>query len=58
MSASAMTYSPTRPVHGGGDERSVERDVAGQLGQGAHLNGYHLAVGGDQQDTVESKGIR
>jgi transcriptional regulator with XRE-family HTH domain len=26
--------------------------------QGVHLNGCHLAVGGDQQDTVESKGFR
>ena len=45
-------------VHGRGEQRGVERDVAGQLGLRADLHGHHLAVGGHQQHVVEGKGFR
>ena len=44
-------------VHGGGHQRGVERDVAGELGLRADLGGDDVAVGGDEQDIVEGKGF-
>ena len=44
-------------VHGGGEQRGVERDVAGQLGLRADLNGHYVAQGGHQQHVIESKGF-
>ena len=44
-------------VHGGGHQRGVEGDVAGELGLGADLGGNDFAVGGDEEDIVEGQGF-
>ena len=44
-------------VHGGRDERGIEGDAARELGLRADLVGYHLAIGGNQQDIVEGEGF-
>ena len=45
-------------VHGRGEQRGVQRNVAGQLGLRADLHGHHVAVGGHQQHVIEGKGFR
>ena len=42
-------------VHGGGDDRDVERDGAGEAGAGVGSGGQHLGVGRDQQHVVEGE---
>ena len=45
-------------VHGGREQRSIERDVAGELRLRADLRGHHVAVGGHQQHVIEGQGFR
>ena len=42
-------------VHGGGEQRGVQGDVAGELGLGADLGGDDIAVGGNEKNVVEGK---
>ena len=45
-------------VHGGRDQRRIQRDIAGQLGLRADLHGHHVAQGRDEQHIIEGKGFR
>ncbi len=42
-------------IHGGGEQRGVQGDVAGELGLGADLGGDDIAVGGNEENVVEGK---
>ena len=42
-------------VHGGGHQRSVQRDVARELGLRADLGGNDLGVGGHEEDVVKGQ---
>ena len=44
-------------IHGGREQRRIQRDVAGQLGLRAYLGGHHVAVGGDQQHVIKGQGF-
>ena len=44
-------------VHRRGDQRDVDGDAARQLGADVHLAGDHFAVGGHEQDIIESDGV-
>ena len=44
-------------VHGSGEERGVEGDVAGEAGLGAHLGGDYFAECGDEEDVVKCEGF-
>jgi hypothetical protein len=44
-------------VHGGGDDRDVELDLARQPGAGVGLGGHHFGVSGHQQHVVEGEGF-
>ena len=45
-------------VHGGREQRGVERNFAGQLGLRADLDGHYVAQGRHQQHIVEGEGFR
>ena len=45
-------------IHGRGEQRSVERNSACELGLRAHLRGHDVAVGRNQQHIVEGQGFR
>ena len=42
-------------VHRGGDQRDVQRDVAGELGRELNVAGEDRRVGGDEQHVIEGQ---
>ena len=44
-------------VHGGGQDRHVQPDLAGQPGRQGNVAGQDFGKGGDEQDVVESEGF-
>ena len=44
-------------IHGRGKQRSVQRNIASQLGLRADLHGHHVTVGRHQQYIVKGKGF-
>ena len=44
-------------VHGGRNDRNVQRDLAGQAGAGIDFSGHHIAAGRFEQNIVESKAL-
>ena len=45
-------------VHGRGEQRGVQRDVARELGLRAHLRGNNFAVRRHQQNIIKGEGFR
>jgi len=44
-------------VHGGGHQRQVQADVAGELRRKGSVLGQDLRIGGDEEDVVKGKGF-